>query len=165
MQYYLVYDAAQSGYRCFWFPLAGLALVVIIHFIEVSRERNPNYKNSFRYRLNKFGLWFGVLWVVIVFAGTGYEYMKLSYALRTGRYSVVEGRVTQFVPMPREGHMNESFVVNGRRYEYSDYGISAGFNNTSAHGGPIRPGLQVRIADVSGKIARLEILPYTEDTP
>jgi len=51
----------------------------------------------------------------------------------------------------------ERFVVNGHHYEYSDYVVSAGFNNTQSHGGPIREGITVRIADVRGKIARLEI--------
>jgi len=35
--------------------------------------------------------------------------------------------------------------------------VTAGFNNTLSHGGPIHEGLRVRIADVDGAIARLEI--------
>ena len=38
--------------------------------------------------------------------------------------------------MPEKGHAVEHFKVNGHYYEYSDFEVSAGFNNTSTHGGP-----------------------------
>ena len=47
--------------------------------------------------------------------------------------------------MPYEGHATEHFVVNGVRFEYSDFEVTSGFNNTSSHGGPVRQGLYVRI--------------------
>ena len=59
--------------------------------------------------------------------------------------------------MPHQGHSLESFEVNGHRFAYSDYIVTAGFNNTQSHGGPIREGLQVRIVAVDGRIARLEV--------
>jgi hypothetical protein len=70
---------------------------------------------------------------------------------------VVEGVVHDFVPMPFDGHPHESFEVAGHSYEYSDFEVTQGFNNTQSHGGPMRDGLRVRIADVGGRIARLEI--------
>jgi hypothetical protein len=51
----------------------------------------------------------------------------------------------------------ESFEVAGRRYRYSDFVLVPGFHTTTTRGGPIREGLHVRIADVDGEIARLEI--------
>ncbi|MBV9128726.1 MAG: hypothetical protein JO117_11650 [Verrucomicrobia bacterium] len=59
--------------------------------------------------------------------------------------------------MPYTGHQMEWFVVDGRRFEYSDYVIVPGFNNTASHGGPIRQGLQVRVHYVGNNIARLEV--------
>jgi hypothetical protein len=59
--------------------------------------------------------------------------------------------------MPVTGHAMESFEVAGHCYSYSDYVVVAGFNNTQSHGGPIRNGLRVRIADIDGQIARLEV--------
>ena len=69
----------------------------------------------------------------------------------------IEGTVSQFIPMPYTGHAMESFVVHGVRFAYSDYVITAGFNNTSSHGGPIREGLPVRIWYRGNEILRLDV--------
>jgi hypothetical protein len=63
-----------------------------------------------------------------------------------GSYQIAEGQVTKFDPMPYDGHKNECFSVEEKRFCYSDYGAHPGFHNTASHGGPIRSGLQVRIA-------------------
>jgi len=63
----------------------------------------------------------------------------------TGGTPVVEGLVEQFRPMPAVGHSEEHFTVPGVSFAYSDYELRSGFNTTSAHGGPIREGLEVRI--------------------
>ena len=59
--------------------------------------------------------------------------------------------------MPKSGHSNECFRVKQKTFCYSDYVIGPGFNQTSTHGGPIRPGLPVRIAYLDGYIIRLEV--------
>jgi hypothetical protein len=84
-------------------------------------------------------------------------------SLLNGKYTVVEGVVVDFVPMPYSGHAMEKLNVDGHHYEYSDYNVVAGFNNTQSHGGPIHQGLRVRIADVDGQIARLEIADESTD--
>lgn len=84
---------------------------------------------------------------------------KLAYSLRSGNYTVVEGTVADFTPKLKYGQGDvESFRVDGHYYAYTDFrGGRSGFQQTSAVGGPIREGLQVRIHDVAGEIARLEI--------
>jgi hypothetical protein len=42
-------------------------------------------------------------------------------------------------------------------HSYSDYVVTAGFNNTASHGGPIRQDLPVRISYVGNSIVKLEI--------
>src|ERR1700687_3540960 len=42
-------------------------------------------------------------------------------ALKEGRFSTIEGRVADFVPMPNEGHSVEQFTVSGVHFSYSDY--------------------------------------------
>jgi hypothetical protein len=59
--------------------------------------------------------------------------------------------------MPRSGHDKEWFIVGGKRFEYSDYHVTAGFNQTSSHGGPIRKGLNIRVHFEGDSIARLEV--------
>ena len=84
-------------------------------------------------------------------------YRRAVNAVRNHRAQVIEGVVTDFKPMPYTGHAMESFAVNGVRFEYSDFVITAGFNNTSSHGGPIREGLPVKIWYSGGEILRLDI--------
>jgi hypothetical protein len=74
-----------------------------------------------------------------------------------GVYSIVEGTVTDFQPMPYEGHQEECFTVQTERFCYSDYILSPGFRNTASHGGPIRSGLPVRIAYSDSTILRLDV--------
>ena len=89
------------------------------------------------------------------------EYIVLRQALRAGKCKIVEGVITEFDPMPWAGHQDESFVVKGIRFEYSDFSPKAGFHQSSSHGGPIRLGLRVKIFYIetgqSRDIARLEI--------
>ena len=151
MQYEIVFDAIDAGYRNWRVPAFGLI------FVFVGCALIP-----FRHQLKRpwfpfIFTGFALLWVSVAFVVTFSDYWEVSQALRTGRFVIVEGTVTDFEPMPREGHAMESFVVTRHRYEYSDYVITAGFNNTQSHGGPIQNGLRVRITDVRGKIARLEI--------
>jgi hypothetical protein len=86
---------------------------------------------------------------------------KALQALSKGDYQTVEGRISNFDPMPYEGHKNECFSVQDKRFCHSDYFIAPGFRNTTSHGGPIRPGLKVQIAYISAArhntILRLKI--------
>jgi hypothetical protein len=158
LNFELIFDANEAGYRQWWFPAFGLIFVLIGSGQLIYRRWNPSSALSrparaFPYLFTGFA----VLWVSCTFVGTFCEYWELRQALRSGHFETVEGKVVDFVPMPQSGHAMERFVVNGHHYEYSDYMVSAGFNNTQSHGGPIREGITVRIADVRGKIARLEI--------
>jgi hypothetical protein len=154
----VVFDAAEAGYRQWWFPAFGLIFVAIGLGMLVYRRKYPSIERSRWSRIfPHLFTGFAVFWVLITFAITFSDYWELRQSLRSGQFEVIEGTVVDFVPMPAHGHAMESFTVNGHRYEFSDYVVTAGFNNTQSHGGPIREGLTVRIADVRGKIARLEI--------
>lgn len=59
--------------------------------------------------------------------------------------------------MPATGHAMEKFCVADACFEYSEYVISGGFNNTSSHGWPIREGLRVRATYVGNSIVKLEV--------
>ncbi len=89
---------------------------------------------------------FGVLSLCVLAPRSLHQEPDALQAYQKGDYQTVEGPVTNFDPMPYEGHRPECFSVQGKRFCYSDYVISPGFRNTVSHGGPIRPGLRVRIA-------------------
>jgi hypothetical protein len=78
--------------------------------------------------------------------------------LASGEYERVESRVENFVPGDGGGHREESWTVvsGGRayRYRYVHSKTQPGFH---ASAGPVRAGARVRIADVGGYIARLEV--------
>ena len=78
-------------------------------------------------------------------------------SFETGHYSVVEGIVTDFHPMPYEGHDDECFSVTTQRFCYSDYSVTPGFHNAASHGGPIRAGFRVRVTYSHDTILRLEV--------
>ena len=79
-------------------------------------------------------------------AGVSDMYARARDSYVKGDYSIAEGSVVNFHPMPYSGHQNERFSLNGVEFSYSTYVIVPCFNNTASHGGPIREGLRVRIA-------------------
>ena len=100
---------------------------------------------------------FAILWTGAAAVSTFSEYSALSKARAANNVQVVEGLVTDFKPMPVTGHGMERFCVSGNCFEYSDYVVASGFNNTSSHGGPIHEGLQVRVSHVDNTIVKLEV--------
>ena len=53
--------------------------------------------------------------------------------------------------------MGSNSRVDTAHFSYSKYEINSGFRRNVGQGGPMREGLFVRIANVDGEIARLEI--------
>ena len=100
---------------------------------------------------------------ILTFVTTFGDYWAAHAALRNGTAQYVSGPVEHFVPMPVNGHALESFDVNGVPFFYSEYQLSADFNHTASHGGPIHEGLLVHIwyrdagRSEGNKILKLEV--------
>lgn len=159
MHYVTVFDASHLGWRNFW-PIALGLLFVAIGSVQLFAPglfaRLPG-----KARLGRpfawFFLLFAILWTGIAsWSLIGDALDARAHALRRD-CTTVEGRVEHFRPMPPEGHDLESFDVAGRHFEYSDFIMSAGFNTSASHGGPIREGLPVRICYRGGDILVLEV--------
>lgn len=101
---------------------------------------------------------------LVIGAWTYFDRSEGAEALRTGAYSVVSGSVEDFRAMPYEGHAEESFVIAGRRFSYSDYVHTGCFNQTASHGGPIRSGQMLRVFYSDDCILRLEELAEPAST-
>jgi hypothetical protein len=144
MEYNVVFDVAESGYRQWCFPAFGLIFVAAAFRAPI---RTPGLRRGFY-------IVFAALWTILAFGGTLADYLNLSADLRNGRCSVVEGVVSEYRQLPPGP---ETFVVAGQRFKYSDHVLTAGFNHTQSHGGPMREGLRVRIHYAGNEIARLEI--------
>jgi hypothetical protein len=114
--YQTVFDVTHQGYTTWGFPAFGLIFVAIGSvlvfqpqladklFLGGSRGRARRYFGFFY-----FG--FAVFWTIASFVATFGQYLKVTYALNTGQYNVIEGPVSDFVPMPYTGHAMESFCV------------------------------------------------------
>ncbi len=159
MQYELIFDVTQNGFRNWTFPAFGLVFVAVGLFLLKNRASLPHMfpgklgpKDGAK--LAYFVLAFSVLWTTVSFVTSGRDYLVLRRALKEGNIDVVEGRVENFVSIPDK---SERFTVCGAAFSYSDYLVTAGYNNTSSHGGPIRAGIWVRIAHLGNSIARLEV--------
>lgn len=153
-EYVTVYEITQRT-PDWWFACIGLlpliAGAVIIWGKRRFQWRRPHWLFVFFYCL------FGVVWIGIVGSTTLLEESDTFTAYQKGEYQTVEGIVTDFRPMPYEGHPDECFSVQDQRFCYSDYVIAPGFHNAASHGGPIHAGLAVRIAYRNGRILRLDI--------
>jgi hypothetical protein len=155
-----VFDVANTGYRDWWFPAFGLIFIVIGAILPRLFEAGlfPEYqKKMFGGWFPKLWLGFAIFWTAIAFITTFGAYVKDRESLMSGKAGYVEGIVTNFIPMPYQGHAQESFNVDGVSFNYSDYGVTAGFNNSASHGGPIREGIHVRIWYSGNDILKLQI--------
>jgi hypothetical protein len=159
MHYVTVFDAASDPLRHWWFPALGLSFALVgaamIFIPRFQRFRGVGGRGIAG--LGALLLLSSILWTSLASLGMISVNRTAQREVKSGVCTVVEGAVTDFHPMPEGGHPPENFRVNGVRFEYSDFMITGGFNNTASHGGPIRGGLPVRICYRDGEILRLEI--------
>jgi hypothetical protein len=80
------------------------------------------------------------------------------HELRTGDYSVVEGAVQGLPTMPPQGHPHDCISVAEKKFCYSDFIGTPGFNRTVSNGGPLRNGVYARISFHDQTILKVEIL-------
>ncbi len=118
---------------------------------------------------------FGLAWLTLatlltaVISGLSiYDKWELNKAYRGGRFTVVEGRVENFVPISPGGKGTETFTVDGVRFQYSDNEITGAYNKTLSHGGEIAPDRTVRLSYVENRrikrnlIVKVEVSPKTD---
>ena len=159
MQYQTVFDVINVGYRYWYIPAAMLGLTVAsIMFLLLIKLVGGKARGILAFSIYSTLILSPFLSLAMFFS-TYSDYRELRNAPQEGKTVVIEGNVENFILMPYEGHhpSSESFTVAGHTFAYSEYEDTAGFNTTSSHGGPIRPGIYVRIYALGNKIARLEV--------
>lgn len=161
IDYRVAFDILEAGYRQWWFPALGVAFIIFgLLFLRYRKWMTLGAISRYASLPRWFGrIWIGFacVWTVFSFAMTLFDYVSLRNAMVRNEVELVEGVVTNFIPMPESGHAEESFKVAGKRFSYSDFSVNAGFNNTKSHGGPIDEGVNVRIWHIGNRIARLEV--------
>lgn len=138
------------------FVLAGVSYVVgtLLFARERAGLRSP--------------VWLAVAVVAVSLVSTcgSYVEMKDDAELRrrfdAGEYVLVEGVVTRYVPGRRDGHGDEEWTVvsGGRPYRYrlNSAVEEWGYGEIL---GPVKQGSRVRIVDIDGHIARLEVVKWS----
>lgn len=154
VQYTTVYQITQ---RIPDWPFACAGFLPIVAGAVIFWGRRRFRWTQPHWLLAAFFCLFGVLWLGIAEASVLSVDWQAFTAYQKGDYQTVEGIVTNFHPMPYEGHQDECFSVQDQRFCYSDFGGGPGFHNSASRGGPIRPGLQVRIVYREGRILRLDV--------
>jgi hypothetical protein len=159
--YYTVFTVLQQSvpWQARLMMLPGIILFgITAAFVAIIIQRRGRLSKSFIV-LAVFVCAVFLLLAVYVFNAPGVQdmYARAKVAYLEGRYSTVEGTVSNFHPMPYSGHQDETFSVNGVKFSYSDYVLIPCFNNTASHGGPVHEGLRVRIAYSGNCILKLEV--------
>ena len=155
MAYRTVFDVAQVGFQ-WWIPL--LIFIFAAMFagigwaIRTSSDRGSVTKGLMFQLVGGAGVLLAFVFLVSMYV----EYYNGRKALATHTYSVAEGEVTDFVPMPPGGHAIESFAVNGTHFEYGSGWGSTTFNS-EWNKGFIHNGVQARISYVGKDIIRVEV--------
>jgi hypothetical protein len=157
VSYQVVFDIGHRGPQYWWL----LIIPVVMVTAGITMLRAKPFQGSRAFLI----VFTGVAGAVALAVATSMvrEYSMLRTALAQGHYRTVEGLVTDFVPASGGDHHAEHFIVVTPTarvpYSYSWATVTQGFNESQNHGGPMHEGLRVRIADVNGEIARLEIAP------
>jgi hypothetical protein len=155
MTYQVVFDAAEHGYHTWWFTLPGAFAIAGAGVVLAIARRRMSARD--RRAAPVFAIIVtvaGLASIISVYDSTHHEYLVLMDGLRSNHFETVEGRVTDFVPRGDGGHPSEHWSVRGHRYVISPATVTSAFNTP----GIVRSGDSVRIADIDGSIARLEVM-------
>jgi hypothetical protein len=155
MEYRTVFDASQGGFQ-WWIPLLmaifGALFFGIGWILRTSRDGDLPAKCRFFQTVGGVS----ILGSIVFFAFAYLEHHNAQRAFATKTYSVTEGVVSDFIPMPPGGHSTESFVVNSVHFEYGSGWGSTAFNS-DWNKGFIHNGVEARITYVGKDIIKVEV--------
>ena len=154
----VAYDVARVTLPGWRLALVGLAVgaagLALLRSARHARGRWGAASGAAGWTLAIFGC-FGAL---VVGGGVFAQHARLRAALRAGTYSVVEGTVYDRPASPAE----PSWVVEedgGRAhwYRYDDSAFGVGYRRRGPGDGGLHDGARVRLSDVGGRIARVDV--------
>jgi hypothetical protein len=169
MEYITVYDLSYQTMHFFWavplvvlfFALAYLRYSILV--TDWASIKKGEGGIEIVYALAFVSL--AVYMTVSITPPSIRNYLETSRIYYNQEYKVVEGEIEGFIPRLPDRRNNESFIVKGIKFEYSDSDLSYyGFNNTSSQGGPITGnGQLVRLAYITVEernvILKIEMKP------
>ena len=159
----VVYDAAQLAFPAWPVALVGLAVAAAgIGLGAYLRQRKIN--SAVARTAVTSAVIFGVSWTLLVGGGLYTQHNQLRRELAEGSFVRVEGVVYDNPPANKlEDAQGESWVVEVGKvahwYRYDSSPLSVGYRRAGPGTGGLRDGTKVRLADIGGRIARVEVLP------
>jgi hypothetical protein len=153
-EYQVVFDAVQAGFSPVRVMIPGIILALVGVMLAIAAFRLGSRRAKvIATAVALVMICYGAVWSGMVYRQNAEAYGELRAALEQGRYTRVEGVVTDFQREPRGGRRPERWTVAGHTYELSSFRLP----RTPLIPGTVKEGMWVRIADVNGQIARLEI--------
>ena len=158
--YRVVYDAAQLRFPA-W-PVASVGLAVALAGVALGAYlRRRGVTSAAARTAVTSAIIFGVSWSLLVGGGLYAQHGQLRSALDEKSFVSVEGVVYDSPQGTTKDADGESWVVESGKtahwYRYDRSPLAVGYSRTAPGTGGLHDGAHVRIADVGGRIARLEI--------
>ena len=158
--YEVVYDAARLTFPAWPVAAVGLAVAAAGTGLGAYFRRRGVTSAPARMAVSSAVI-FGVSWALLVGGGLYAQHGQLRGALREGSFVRIEGQVYDHPPGAARDAEGASWVVEAGQiahwYRYDRSPLSVGYRRAAPGTGGIRDGSRVRIADVGGRIARLEV--------
>jgi hypothetical protein len=157
----VLYDASRSLFPA-W-PVATVGLVVAAAGVGLGAYfRSRGVRSSVAQTVVTSAIIFGVSWSLLVGGGLYAQHSQLRRELKEGSVVRVEGVVYDSPPGASQGENAGSWVVESGTtahwYHYDRSPLAVGYRRSGPGTGGLRDGARVRIADVGGRIARLELV-------
>ncbi len=158
--YRVIYDAAQLRFPA-W-PIAAVGLAVALAGVGLGAYlRRRGITSAVARTVVTSAIIFGVSWSLLVGGGLYAQHGQLRTALEERSFVSVEGVVYDSPPGSARDVKGKSWVVESGStahwYRYDSSPLSVGYRRRGPGSGGLRDGARVRIADVGGRIARLEV--------
>jgi hypothetical protein len=158
--YEVVYDAARLAFPAWPVAAVGLAVAAAGAGLGAYFRRRGVASAPARMAVSSAVI-FGASWALLVGGGLYAQHGQLRRALQEGSFVRIEGQVYDRPPGAARDAEGASWVVEAGQiahwYRYDRSPLSVGYRRPAPGTGGIRDGSRVRIADIGGRIARLEV--------
>jgi hypothetical protein len=158
--YVVVYDAARTAFPA-W-PLASIGLLVAAAGVGLGAYfRHRAVKSAVAQTVVTSAIIFGVSWSLLVGGGLYAQHGQLRRALQDGSFTRIEGVVYDTPQGSSRVVDTRSWLVEAGNtahwYRYDKSPLAVGYHRPGPGTGGLHDGTRVRIADIGGRIAKMEV--------
>ena len=159
--YEVIYDAARLRFPAWPVALIGLSVAAAGIGLGAYLRRRGIGSPLARTAVSS-AIIFGVSWALLVGGGLYAQHEQLRRALQEGSFVRVEGIVYDRPPGAARDVEGASWVVEAAGqvahwYRYDRSLLAVGYRRSGPGAGGLKDGARVRIADIGGRIAKLEV--------